>query len=236
MDGRTDHADILEIADLLRVPAANVGTGATIPHLEHLAERHASKPTSPVASCSLRYRGGSTAWIAQRGTAPTLGGGEFPTGRRAPNPKRAIPFDGLRVADFTANWAGPISGHLLAMLGAEVIHVEGGKRPDPIRNNTSKPMSDPDWPEFSGIFAGSNTGKRSVTVDMSTDAGRELARRLVATCDVVIENYSPHVMESWGLGWEQVHRSIRARSWCGCLPTGSTDRGGIVAGTPRRWR
>ncbi len=66
-------------------------------------------------------------------------------------------------------------------------------------------MSDPDWPEFSGIFAGTNTGKKSVTVDMSTDAGRDLARRLIAKSDVVVENYSPHVMESWGLGWEQVH-------------------------------
>lgn len=201
-------AEILEIADLLRVPAANVGTGATIPHLEHLAERRAfetnesggfSQPAIP-----WRIHGVES---PRRGTAPTLGGVVLPKWKAAQQaPKRAKPFAGLRVADFTANWAGPISGHLLAMLGAEVIHVEGGKRPDSIRNNTSKPMSDPDWPEFSGIFAGSNTGKRSVTVDMSTDAGRELARRLVATCDVVIENYSPHVMESWGLGWEQVHR------------------------------
>lgn len=200
-------AEILEIADLLRVPAAIVGTGATIPHLEHLAARKAFESNERGAflqpAVPWRLHGTSQ---PSRGPAPELGSGALPDWRaKEPNDKRGKPFEGIRVADFTANWAGPIVGHLLAMLGADVIHVEGGKRPDAIRNNTCKPMSDPDWPEFSGIFAGTNTGKRSVTVDMSTDAGRDLARRLITTCDVVIENYSPHVMESWGLGWEQVH-------------------------------
>ena len=159
----------------------------------------------------------------RRGPAPALGDGRLPDwAPKEPNSKPPRPFEGIRVADFTANWAGPIVGHLLAMLGAEVIHVEGGKRPDAIRNNTCKPMSDPDWPEFSGIFAGTNTGKRSVTVDMSTDEGRDLARRLIATCDVVIENYSPHVMESWGLGWDQVHavESARGDGAHACLRAG----------------
>lgn len=200
-------ADILEIADLLRVPAAIVGTGASIPELEHLVARKAFEtnesggflqPVLPWRLHGVDQPG--------RGHAPAIGADRLPDWSRSePTPKRGRPFGGLRVADFTANWAGPIVGHLLATLGAEVIHVEGGKRPDAIRNNTCKPMTDPDWPEFSGIFAGTNVGKRSVTVDLSTDEGRKLAGRLVATCDVVLENYSPHVMESWGLGWEQVH-------------------------------
>jgi crotonobetainyl-CoA:carnitine CoA-transferase CaiB-like acyl-CoA transferase len=93
-------------------------------------------------------------------------------------------------------------------------------------------MTDPDWPEFSGIFAGTNTGKRSVTVDMSTAEGRELARRLVATCDVVVENYSPHVMESWGLGWDQVHelnpRAVMVRMPAYGLDGPWRDRGGYA--------
>ena len=113
-----------------------------------------------------------------------------------------------------------------------MIHVEGGKRPDAIRNNTCKPMSDPDWPEFSGIFAGTNTGKKSVTVDMSTDAGRDLARRLIAKSDVVVENYSPRVMESWGLGWEQVHavnpRAVMVRMPAYGLDGPWRDRGGYA--------
>lgn len=201
-------AEIFEIADLLRVPAAVVGTGETIPQMEHLIERNAfeSNETGGFLQPALPWRLHGL-HQPRRGGAPALGSGAAPAW--SPSVRKGKgnkPFSGLRVADFTANWAGPIVGHLLANLGAEVIHVEGGKRPDPIRNNTSKPMSDPDWPDFSGIFAGTNLGKRSVTVDMSTEEGRELAKRLIATCDVVLENYSPHVMESWGLGWDEVHR------------------------------
>jgi crotonobetainyl-CoA:carnitine CoA-transferase CaiB-like acyl-CoA transferase len=228
-------AEIFEIADLLRVPAAIIGTGGTIPHLEHLVARAAFEvnpsggflqPTTPWRIHGVKQ--------PQRGIAPALGAGKLPdwaprTDRVA---KRDRPFEGVRVADFTANWAGPIVGHLLATLGADVIHVEGGKRPDAIRNNTCKPMSDPDWPEFSGIFAGTNTGKRSVTVDMSTDAGRVLARRLIATCDVVVENYSPHVMASWGLGWDDVHqlnpRAVMVRMPAYGLDGPWRDRGGYA--------
>jgi crotonobetainyl-CoA:carnitine CoA-transferase CaiB-like acyl-CoA transferase len=227
-------AEILEIADLLRVPAAVVGTGESIPHLEHLAVRKAfeSNETGGFLQPAVPWR---LHGVAQpnRGPAPKLGAGALPDWpQKASNTKRDKPFEGIRVADFTANWAGPIVGHLLAMLGAEVIHVEGGKRPDAIRNNTCKPMSDPDWPEFSGIFAGTNTGKRSVTVDMSTDDGRDLARRLIATCDVVVENYSPRVMESWGLGWEQVHkvnpRAVMVRMPAYGLDGPWRDRGGYA--------
>ncbi|MGI9164692.1 MAG: CoA transferase [Mycobacterium sp.] len=226
--------EILEIADLLRVPAASIGTGRTLPHLDHLVQRQAFETNDSGGflqpAVPWRIRGSES---PRRGSAPGVGTADLPdwsVGESAP--KREMPFAGLRVADFTANWAGPIVGHLLAMLGAEVIHVEGGKRPDAIRNNTSKPMSDPDWPEFSGIFAGTNTGKRSVTVDMSTDAGRDLARRLIKTCDVVIENYSPHVMESWGLGWEQVHdinpRAVMVRMPAYGLDGPWRDRGGYA--------
>jgi crotonobetainyl-CoA:carnitine CoA-transferase CaiB-like acyl-CoA transferase len=227
-------AEILEIADVLRVPAAIVGTGETIPHLEHLAERGAfeTNESGGFLQPEVPWRMHGVA-RPRRGPSPELGGAVLPAWTaKQPKVKYGRPFEGLRVADFTANWAGPIVGHLLAMLGAEVIHVEGGKRPDAIRNNTCKPMSDPDWPEFSGIFAGTNTGKRSVTVDMTTDIGRDLARRLIATCDVVVENYSPHVMESWGLAWEQVHelnpRAVMVRMPAYGLDGPWRERGGYA--------
>ena len=227
-------AEILEIADVLRVPEAIVGTGQTIPRLEHLAERGAfeTNESGGFLQPEVPWRMHGVA-RSKRGPAPVLGGGALPAwSAKQPNVKSGRPFEGLRVADFTANWAGPIVGHVLAMLGAEVIHVEGGKRPDAIRNNTCKPMSDPDWPEFSGIFAGTNTGKRSVTVDMTTEVGRDLARRLIATCDVVVENYSPHVMDSWGLSWEQVHalnpRAVMVRMPAYGLDGPWRDRGGYA--------
>jgi len=227
-------AEILEIADLLRVPAAIIGTGKTIPHLEHLSTRKAFEvnETGGFLQPSVPWKLHEVSQ-PRRGGAPQLGAGTLPSWpQKEPNSKRNRPFEGIRVADFTANWAGPIVGHLLATLGADVIHVEGGKRPDAIRNNTCKPMTDPDWFEFSGIFAGTNSGKRSVTVDMSTDEGRDLARRLIATCDVVVENYSPHVMESWGLGWEDVHelnpRAVMVRMPAYGLDGPWRERGGYA--------
>jgi crotonobetainyl-CoA:carnitine CoA-transferase CaiB-like acyl-CoA transferase len=227
-------AEILEIADLLRVPAAVVGTGATIPQLEHLVARKAfeTNETGGFVQPALPWRMHGVNQ-PKRGAAPNLGAGQMPDWSPSESTRKAgRPFEGMRVADFTANWAGPIVGHLLALLGADVIHVEGGKRPDAIRNNTCKPMTDADWPEFSGIFAGTNVGKRSVTLDMSTDEGRDLARRLIATCDVVLENYSPHVMESWGLGWDQVHevnpRAVMVRMPAYGLDGPWRDRGGYA--------
>jgi crotonobetainyl-CoA:carnitine CoA-transferase CaiB-like acyl-CoA transferase len=115
-----------------------------------------------------------------------------------------LPFEGLRILDFTAYWAGPIITHFFAMMGADVIHIESVKRPDGLRAATLKfDMSD-GWWEAGPFYASTNTNKRDLTLDMSSEIGRDLARRLMALSDVVVENYSPRVFEEWGLGWEQV--------------------------------
>lgn len=110
-----------------------------------------------------------------------------------------LPFEGLRVADFTAFWAGPIVGHCLAMFGADVIHVESIQRPDGMRYNSVKKLSEDHWWEWAPMFQAPNTNKRGLTLDMSSAEGLDLARKLIAKSDVVVENYSPRVMESWGL-------------------------------------
>ena len=228
------NAEVLELADLLRVPAAVVGDGPTIPTMDHLMDRKAF-----VRNLKGGFLQPAIPWRLHgvpgpvQSAAPTLGSGVLPQWQPVQSRgQRGRPFKGLRVADFTANWAGPIVGHVLALLGAEVIHVEGGKRPDAIRNNTCKPMSDPDWPEFSGLFAGINTGKRSVTVDMNSDEGQRIARELIATCDVVIENYTPRVMVSWGLDWQDVHainpRAVMVRMPAYGLDGPWRDRGGYA--------
>jgi crotonobetainyl-CoA:carnitine CoA-transferase CaiB-like acyl-CoA transferase len=227
-------AEIVDLADLLRVPAAVIGDGETIPHMDHPVARNTfvTNPSGGFLQPDVPWRLHSLPTPAPA-PAPTLGSGvlpdwppvtsQLPVGR---------PFDGVRVADFTANWAGPIVGHVLGLLGAEVIHVESGKRPDALRNNTCKPMSDPEWPEFSGLFAGTNTGKRSVTVDLTRPEGQDAARRLIATCDVVLENYSPRVMESFGLDWPQVHavnpKAVMVRMPAYGLDGPWRDRGGYA--------
>ncbi len=126
-----------------------------------------------------------------------------PTG--AGNP---LPFEGLRVLDMTTFWAGPSCTHYLALQGAEVIHVESAQRPDGTRLIAGVPVDEDRWWEKSGIFSGLNTNKRGITVDFRTDAGREILRRLVASCDVIVENYTPRVIEQIGLDYDTV-RSLR---------------------------
>ena len=94
------------------------------------------------------------------------------------------------------------------MLGAEVLHVESTARPDGTRMLAGLRFSEPDWWEKSGIFAGLNSDKKSVTLDLSGERGRELLRRLLATCDVLVENYTPRVLEQIGLDLAAV-RAIR---------------------------
>ena len=120
----------------------------------------------------------------------------------------ALPFDGLRVLDLTAFWAGPLPTHILAMLGAEVIHIESTARPDGTRLLAGLRFSEPHWWERSGIFSGLNTNKKSVTLDLTKEPGRELLRRLIATCDVLVENYTPRVLEQIGLDVDAI-RAIR---------------------------
>ena len=115
-----------------------------------------------------------------------------------------LPLAGVRVADFTAFWAGPLAAQILSGLGAEVIHIEGPKRPDGIRMNTLRRLTDDRWWEWSPLFCGANTNKRDLPVDLSTSPGHEIAVRLLATCDLMIENFSPRVVEQLGLAPDDV--------------------------------
>src|SRR5210317_733188 len=107
------------------------------------------------------------------------------------------PLEGLRVIEMGQLLAGPFTGTILAYFGAEVIKVEppGG---DPIRgwrllrNGTSL------W------YRSLGRNKKSVTLDLKSPRGQELAGKLIDTADVVVENFRPGLMEKWGLGPEQV--------------------------------
>ena len=122
---------------------------------------------------------------------------------RVQDPRGTLPFAGLRVLDMTAYWAGPSASHLLALLGAEVIHVEAANRPDGARAIGVHPKADQPA-ERGPIFAALNTNKQSITLDLGTEAGRAMLRRLVPTCDVVIENFTPRVFDNLGLSYESL--------------------------------
>ena len=114
-----------------------------------------------------------------------------------------LPLSGIRVLDFTWVGAGPITTKVLASYGAEVIKVESRTRPDPLRR-TPPFAPGSDELERSGYFADRNAGKKSVSIDMTHPAARELVLRLVTACDVVTQSFRPGTMEKWGLGYEEL--------------------------------
>jgi crotonobetainyl-CoA:carnitine CoA-transferase CaiB-like acyl-CoA transferase len=113
-----------------------------------------------------------------------------------PNSKPAKPLDGFRVLDFTQNVAGPLAGQVLADLGAEVIKVEapGGEAARQITAVL------PGRPPLATYFLPNNRGKKSVTVDLTSAAGKQQILGLADTADVVLEGFRPGVMERMGLG------------------------------------
>jgi crotonobetainyl-CoA:carnitine CoA-transferase CaiB-like acyl-CoA transferase len=108
------------------------------------------------------------------------------------------------VLDMTGYWAGPLVGHVLALLGAEVIHLESATRPDGARLVGGVPQTEERFWERGPIFAALNSNKKSLTIDFSNPRGVELVRQFVTTCDVVVENYTPRVLDQAGLDYESL--------------------------------
>jgi crotonobetainyl-CoA:carnitine CoA-transferase CaiB-like acyl-CoA transferase len=116
------------------------------------------------------------------------------------------------VVDLTAWWAGPAATNTLAGLGADVIKVESKHRPDQMRFASTCAPDQPQWWEWGPLFHAANTNKRGVTIDLTRTEGRAVVLELLATADLVVENYTPRVMDQFGLGWEDVHRMHPALS------------------------
>ncbi len=113
----------------------------------------------------------------------------------------------LRVVEFAAALAGPWIGRIMAFCGAEVIRVESRKRLDVVRGYV--PPRAPEMgvqPQLSPWFTDWNAGKRFVALDLTRPEAVEIAKRLVAACDVVVENQSAGVMEKLGLGYPELRR------------------------------
>jgi len=191
---------------------APIGTGATVPALEQFRRRgvFVSHPGTALAQPRVPYRLGHGA-LRPFAPPPPLGEhrGDPAWPPREPAPPAdgaALPFTGLRVLDLTMFWAGPFVGHFLAALGADVIKVESIQRPDGIRFASTQQPTAERWWEWSAMFQGINAGKRGMTVDLSQPRGIEIAKGLVAHADVLVENFSPRVLDNLGLRWEELAR------------------------------
>jgi len=122
-----------------------------------------------------------------------------------------LPLHGIRIVEFTWVIAGPMMTRTLAMLGAEVVRVESAKRAE-FRARDSG-------------FGLLNNNKKSCSLDLSTDLGREVARDLVSRCDIVVENFSYGVMDKLGLGYEAIRKVNPNVIMLSCSGMGRTGPG-----------
>ena len=116
------------------------------------------------------------------------------------SPQRKGPLSGVTVLDVTRVVAGPFCTMMLADLGATVIKVENPKDPDYTR--TFPPMVDGGSGEASAFFAQFNRNKQGVSLDLRSERGKEIFRRLARKADVVVENFRPGVMDKLGVGYD----------------------------------
>ena len=122
-------------------------------------------------------------------------------------------LDGIRVLEFANYVSGPFAGMLLSDLGAEVVKVETPDGGDPFRM----------WgkTDYNGTFGSMNRNKKSVTLDLKSEAGRTAARRLALSADVIIENFRAGTMERLGLGYEVLAADNPRLVYCSITGFGS---------------
>lgn len=110
---------------------------------------------------------------------------------------------GLRVLEIGDHVSAPFAAKLLAGYGADVIKIEPPGSGDSSRRHGPFPRHEP-HPERSALFLYLNTNKRSLTLDLTTDAGRRIFRELVATADAVVENTKPETLAAWDLAYDDL--------------------------------
>lgn len=214
--------EIVTLGQTLRVPTVWLGSGDTLERFDQFRERafYIDEPGGGWRRPGFPYRLEKTpAGIRTR--APRLG--EHTSSLENPWPARenpaspvgarrahgrsdvdGLPYRDLRILDLGTFWAAPLVTMYFASQGADVIKVESIQRPDGFRFSTAYPAFGDDWYEHGSTYQGSNHGKRDITLDLRQEEARDLLMRLVADADVLIENFSPRVMENFGLTYEKL--------------------------------
>ena len=204
-------ADLVELSQAMRIPAAPVTDGASIASCPQYAERGFFSTPGAGAPGLLRpgppFRLSKTP-VGPPAAAPRLGAEVTADWAREVGDASAsesldvtMPFAGLKVLDLSTFWAGAYLTCYLGAFGADVVKVESIQRPDGHRYSGSLLREGDDWYERGPLWQGTNLNKRDITLDLTSDAGRALAMRLAADADVVIENFSPRVVEQFGMDY-----------------------------------
>jgi formyl-CoA transferase/CoA:oxalate CoA-transferase len=135
------------------------------------------------------------------------------------------PLEGIRVLELSRHLAGPFAAMTLGDLGAEVLKIEAPERGDDTRGFP------PFWNGESCYFLSTNRNKRSMTLNMSTPEGQEIARTLATDSDILIENFRPGTTERWGLGYDDLRKINPGIIYCSISAVGrdgpDKDRAGV---------
>lgn len=192
---RIANGPVIDLKELLEEPQL-IGRDYWV-DVEHQDGRVVRYPGAPYKLSKTPWRIGRPAplvgehdgqgWLAERAPAPT------------PRAGVQLPLAGIRIIDFTWQIAGPLSSQVFADHGADVIKVESSVHPDGLRTML---VPRPPWTDSmnqSGIFNVFNTSKRSITLNLQTEGGHALLRRLIAIADVVLDNYGVDPYPRWGM-------------------------------------
>jgi crotonobetainyl-CoA:carnitine CoA-transferase CaiB-like acyl-CoA transferase len=208
-------SDIVELSQAMRIPAAPVNDGAAALECPQYADRgffvEAGGSNWSFRRPGAPFRLSKTPVLPPR-PAPRLGGvAPDDTGPSDDLPadgvsEPAAPFAGLKVLDLTTFWAGAYLTCYLGAFGADIVKVESIQRPDGHRYSGAWSYEGHLWYECSPMWQGTNLNKRDITLDLTSERGRGLARRLVREADVVVENFSPRVLGQFGLDYESLVR------------------------------
>lgn len=128
----------------------------------------------------------------------------------------SLPLEGIKVIDLSRIIAGPFCTQYLADMGAEVIKIEERDAGDPLRRQ-GVIINGESW-----YFVNLNRNKKSMTLNLRTDEGKEIFRKLAKTADVVVENFRPNVMERLGLDYERLKEINPRIIYCGITGFGKT--------------
>jgi crotonobetainyl-CoA:carnitine CoA-transferase CaiB-like acyl-CoA transferase len=224
--------ELLQVFMDHRVPSGPILNARDMVESDHLAAREFFQRTEhPVAGAvtipGFQFRMGETP-MQMRRPAPTLGEhngevlaglearGDAPaacaprTPRSEAAPRDVRPLAGVRVVDFGTVMVGGISSRMVAELGAEVIKVESRVSPDgyrigrPTIGDEQLRADESQWPELQAGFHSLNRDKLAITLNLNKPEGVDLLKRLIAVSDVVMNNYSPGVLERRGLDYQSL--------------------------------
>jgi crotonobetainyl-CoA:carnitine CoA-transferase CaiB-like acyl-CoA transferase len=187
-------AELVELGVAHRIPIVPVTTPHTVADFTPYAERGA-----------VRYAANGLAQLLPpfRIEPNAVAGRGRPVPATTATPDR--PLQGLRVVEIGAFQAGPQVGANLAALGADVVRVDSVDKPDMLRFVGAPPEVDRFW-ERAAPFLGVNVGKRAITADLASPQGRRIVEQLIASSDVLVENYLPRVLDGRGLDYAGVRK------------------------------